>query len=660
MKRSFLFSTLFAALFSINATISPMNSAAKFNPKVKAEFFLAAKIGNLQKIQEMIDQHRPEIVHENDNTGEFPLHIACKNGYLEIAKLLIEHGANRSEKGGILQKTPFGYACRHGHLDIVKYFLEDLELDPNSTEETDGFGWNSFWYSFQGGCIEVVDYLIEKLNINLNFKVDVDHKKLSLFSIVCTNPKDNFALKNHLYGQAKTNLEKNSYKKSCDHYSCTKLELFNHLEREYLKKHSPDEFNALIRETNVVHHAVSEGHYELVKYLIEYVDRDSLDAAGAEIVHCAAKNGHLKIFTYLTDKHIEPNMASARGTKPVHDAAVAGRVEIVKHLVKRRGVSASELDAENGETILHYACKGGNFGLPWQNEKQEKHEELITYLIEEKGVSPREKNLKTGDEPIHYAVFGGNLNTLKLLTQKYGADIYDEQHSVDINAKNNKGETPLCKALRPESPLNKHLIEHIAIYLIENGTEITYDEIKAARQLSNHPIILKHLRKTQEFRELGENHDEKIRRYLEAEESSVNKSIYQELLFVEATRKIIKIIKDQATDLDNFFELDYETTFAYKLYNELIILCKPQVKFYDFLCSLLVERAKDSSLVGAKEAFQIFSDYLYQQDEQLERINFMNNFHHTKPTANIFSEDVELSKPKKILVTAPKCFLVSL
>ncbi len=56
-----------------------------------------------------------------------PLHWACCEGYLEIVKTLVTHGA-RTDKGGggVLNSTPLHNACWGGHKEVVQYLKEEV------------------------------------------------------------------------------------------------------------------------------------------------------------------------------------------------------------------------------------------------------------------------------------------------------------------------------------------------------------------------------------------------------------------------------------------------------------------------------------------------------------------------------------------------------
>ena len=60
--------------------------------------------------------------------GWNPLHVCCKKNRLEIARLLINYGANVSARttSGL---TPMHLAAYSGALDIVKTFVESVDKD---------------------------------------------------------------------------------------------------------------------------------------------------------------------------------------------------------------------------------------------------------------------------------------------------------------------------------------------------------------------------------------------------------------------------------------------------------------------------------------------------------------------------------------------------
>jgi hypothetical protein len=73
------------------------------------------------------------LANKPNHKGYTPLYIACKNGHLELVKLLIEFKANPYQLCKISPKEKESVlivAARWGHIDILKYLLSDKFIWP--------------------------------------------------------------------------------------------------------------------------------------------------------------------------------------------------------------------------------------------------------------------------------------------------------------------------------------------------------------------------------------------------------------------------------------------------------------------------------------------------------------------------------------------------
>jgi hypothetical protein len=73
------------------------------------------------------------LANKPNHKGYTPLYIACKNGHLELVKLLIEFKANPYQLCKISPKDKESIiivAARWGHIDILKYLLSDKFIWP--------------------------------------------------------------------------------------------------------------------------------------------------------------------------------------------------------------------------------------------------------------------------------------------------------------------------------------------------------------------------------------------------------------------------------------------------------------------------------------------------------------------------------------------------
>lgn len=92
--------------------------------------------------------------------GETLLHIAAKQGYLDIVKLLSQENnadINAETTSGM---TPLNIAVSKGHLNLVKYLIEELKVDYEEDE--------ILKYAISSGQLNIVKYLIEHRKIDIN------------------------------------------------------------------------------------------------------------------------------------------------------------------------------------------------------------------------------------------------------------------------------------------------------------------------------------------------------------------------------------------------------------------------------------------------------------------------------------------------------------
>jgi len=103
-------------------------------------------------------------IHAVDMALRTPLHFAASQGQVKVAELLIEKGAKVDARGGVsavsgrkLKYTPLHEACRNGHLEMVKLLVEH-GADVNVKNYED---YTPLHLAVEGGA-EMVEFLIEE------------------------------------------------------------------------------------------------------------------------------------------------------------------------------------------------------------------------------------------------------------------------------------------------------------------------------------------------------------------------------------------------------------------------------------------------------------------------------------------------------------------
>ena len=100
---------------------------------------------------------------KDDLSGATPLHYAAGNGHIEIARLLLENGADVNVKsvGG---PTPLHWAAQNGHVDILHLLVEngvDLEAQSN-------YGWRALHSAASRGRLPFIQELISRYHVDIN------------------------------------------------------------------------------------------------------------------------------------------------------------------------------------------------------------------------------------------------------------------------------------------------------------------------------------------------------------------------------------------------------------------------------------------------------------------------------------------------------------
>jgi len=282
-------------------------------------FFDAVENGHTEKVKELTKDIDIDAFNE---VGITAMHIAARDGNLDMLKYLIKMGANpqietsvKAESAGFFHNTPISLAIENGHRNIVQYLIEQAEVNPNAQKYYDET------------ILHVAIRTLEEYNC---VKKDEQHKQIirNIRNII-------------------------EYIIKAQKIEARKI-------KRYSNSTSSAEYNINHAGESPLHAAAIIGDLETFKLI---VDQDKYDLnrpnkEGMTPLHYATQEGHLEIVQYLIEeKSIDPNLKVIKGEyehsrvnfSPIHIAAQNGELEIIKYLVEKCGVDINlqHIDIEN-------------------------------------------------------------------------------------------------------------------------------------------------------------------------------------------------------------------------------------------------------------------------------------------------------------------------
>ena len=279
--------------------------------------------------------------------GDTLLHIACRNGWLDMVKQLIEESGCDPEVKDCGKQTPLHYACRYDCLEIIQYLIQEQKCDVTAST-TDQ--WTPFYYACRYGHLDVIKYLIQipgatshidqQAVLQLTCKYGYFDTLLYLVNEQGFIPEEMF----HLLRIA------------CEHgfieivcYLCRNLDNFGNMD---LKEHKALFF-----------FCCSNGRLDILKRLnlksryTKSCVAKIIDKSNMSGLHYACQEGHTNVVKYLVGEcGCDINVCTQDGLTPLHIACKHGHsVEVVEFLLNRPECK-SLVRANDGNTAIHFAC----------------------------------------------------------------------------------------------------------------------------------------------------------------------------------------------------------------------------------------------------------------------------------------------------------------
>ena len=179
-------------------------------------------------------------------------------------------------------------------------------------------------------------------------------------------------------------------------------------------------------QNNLVHLAAKKGHARLLHWLIDQYGSMALEEKGSDgfcALHHAAREGQLECVQLLLNVNPRRLLDSDdRGSNPVHWAAWAGKLAVLRCLVEQEGAHVLLMSGDGGLIPLHFAI-------------QKEHMDCVSYILKTCPNSIKLKD-KSGQNAIHQAAKTGNTEIIN--------DLIARADTEDIHARDeNNGNTAL-------------------------------------------------------------------------------------------------------------------------------------------------------------------------------------------------------------------------
>ena len=278
------------------------------------------------------------------------LHIACRNGWLDMVKHLIEKNGCDPEVKDCGKQTPLHYACHYGRLDIVQYLIQEQKCDINAITPDQ---WTPFYYACRYGHLNVVEYLVGMPGVTSHFD------QQAILQLTCEY--NHFDILSYLMDEQGFILKKTPklIHIACKHgnveivrFLCSCLDNFQNMDLEehnalFIFCCSNDLLDILNRLSLESRHPCD----------LHFTDKFNMSG-----LHYACQKGHTGLVKYLVEEcGCDINVLNGDGLTPLHLACKYGNsVEVVKYLLNRSECN-SLMRANDGSTAVHFACTTTQF-----------------------------------------------------------------------------------------------------------------------------------------------------------------------------------------------------------------------------------------------------------------------------------------------------------
>lgn len=370
------------------------------------------------------EKHGPDkaatYINSVNDDGATALHYTCQitkeevkipESDKEIVSMLLENGADVTLQTKNALETAFHYCAMAGNNDVLMEMI--AHMNPTDIQKAmnrqSSVGWTPLLIACHRGHMELVNNLL------------ANHARVDVFDIEGRSALHLAAERGYLH-VCDALLTNKAFINSKSRVGRTALHLaamngFTHLVKFLIKDHNAVIDILTLRKQTPLHLAAASGQMEVCQLLLELgANIDATDDLGQKPIHVAAQNNYSEVAKLFLQQHPSlVNATSKDGNTCAHIAAMQGSVKVIEELMKfdRSGVISARNKLTDA-TPLQLAAEGG-------------HADVVKALVRA-GASCTEEN-KAGFTAVHLAAQNGHgqvldvlksTNSLRITSKKLG------------------------------------------------------------------------------------------------------------------------------------------------------------------------------------------------------------------------------------------------
>jgi ankyrin repeat protein len=404
------------------------------SPMKRTALHYASLCGLLTIVKFLVAEHSQWVNARDPSRGLTSLHLASREGHMEIARFLVESGADARAQDSNWT-TPLHLASGRGHLEVARFLIE---------RDADARALDNYWVTplhlaSRNGHLEVVRFLVES---GADAKAEDDDGRTPL-SLAYSWEVASFFIEHGVDVTAQ------------DNHGSTPLHLASEMGRMEVVRILVDRCaNATAKDNDgstPLHLASYWEKMEIVRFILDHgADVTARDKEGLTPLHHAFGSRYVYMVQFLPKT--SPITCRIINLKPITSLSWE-RVDIIRCLVER-GADAAAQD-NNGLTPLHLASSWGHMELacllvehgadvtaqskhgltPLHLALKHEYVEVARFLVEHGADATARHN--NGLTPLHLTSFLGDTELVQLILS----------HGADVTARDKEGLTPLHLAL---------------------------------------------------------------------------------------------------------------------------------------------------------------------------------------------------------------------